>query len=351
MKYFFSYCIIFILLGCNTETPNDVIARMLYPTVVRFSVMVNTQNPAALNSRMRLEKDYGVLLLPKSYSSTAFPIKLVIYCHSGGGSVYESSSEVEESNYCQYLCSLGYAVMDVAGMPESYSHRLNLDQGRTVGSFVAFDAYQKGYKYVIDHYKNIDRNGCFLLCNSNGGLNAGNLVNLTDIPFITQAGICPLLSTEYNAWNILAKSFDPRGFTQYQNRANIIRIFGMHDVQTQSDLNNAKYEKQKVGPYDPYDYCINRSKEPYRIPFKIFQPINDPTVEYSLAMNFTNVLNKRGSNIVIRTFKEGGHTSEPNPVVVGHYSFRGVHYNLTQTVYETAVWFSQYGGYSVKKEN
>lgn len=335
LRYLVFFGLIVFIFGCDNVGYEKGEAS---PSIVHFELMINTQNPAIPDSPITIEKDLGVLMLPESYTADGLPSKLVIYCHSGGGSVYSNYSEAESSNYCKYLCSLGYAVMDVAGMPETFAVRLNIDQGRTVGSYIAFRSYIKGYEFVINNY-NIDKQGCYVLCNSNGGLNACNLVNLSEIPIIAQGGICPLLSTELNAWFITSKSFKPEGFSQFQNRANIIRIFGMENIRNQIELNNATYEKSMVNQFDPYNYMINETKKPYRVPFKIFQTKDDQSVYYDIAFKFATELNKRGSIVVLRSYEKGGHTSQPDSTLVGTYNYGGVSYCLTTTELELALWF------------
>lgn len=314
--------------------------------VVNFSVEVDTSNPNNSNSNTRIEIDEGVLMLPENYFESDEKTKLIIYCHSGGGTVTRSNSEAQNSNYCKYLVSLGYAVLDVAGMPKTYSSRLKIDHNRTLGSFVAVRSYLAGLEYVFNHY-NLDVEGIFLLANSNGGLVANNLVNLSDISIQAQVGIAPLISIEHNAWNSKSKTLSGGGFEALQNRANIIRIYGMTNVTTQEELNNALYEKEKVGQYDPFDYFMNLSQEKYKVPFKIFQAINDGVVSHEIANNFMVEANKRNSDVTLITYEEGGHRSELSTQNVGEFMYDGQNYKLNKTIFDAAKWFEAYGGLPV----
>ena len=333
----FSYVLFtwLVLLSCKKE--NDLFF-LNNEKIERFSIMVNTTHPFLNDSNITFENDLGVLILPIGYGKNERPVKLIIYCHSGGGTVRQFSSEAESNEYTKYLVSLGYAVLGMAGMPESFSERLVIDHNRTLGSYVAVRSFYQGYKHVISKY-NIDSTGCFLLCNSNGGLVSSNLVNLTDIPFIAQAGIAPLLSTEHNAWHIYSSSNSGGNFQYYQNRANIIRIFGMKNVNNQEELDSARYEKEKIRMYDPFDYNINISKLAYRVPYKIFHAVDDPLVLYKFSARFTEVNNKRGGNIILRGFDSGGHLGETDTTTIGYYNFMGKEHKLTPTLREVAIWF------------
>lgn len=270
------------------------------------------------------------------------PVRLVIYCHSGGGIVTDKSSEAENVDFAQYLVSKGYAVLDMGGMPITYAHRLKIDPGRTVGSHISLRSMIKGYQYVIDNF-DIAKDGCFLFGSSNGGLLASNIINLTKIPVLAQSGVAPLLSIENNAWNIASGPVFVSDFTSYQNRANIIRIYGMRDVRDQTELLAAKYEKEKVGIYDPFDYCINQSTGRYRTPYLIFTFKEDASVFYYIARQFSDEMKKRGSNIVISDIEEyGGHNVPANPIIVGDYNYMGEKKPLKLTVKTVGDFFDSY---------
>lgn len=331
------------LISCSaTDSATVFDDRLQTEKVERFEVLVETSNPNVVGSIQRLESDKGLIMLPMGYSSNGKPTKLIIYCHSGSGTVTDTQSESETDNYCKYFVSLGYAVLDMAAMPKDLSDRLVIDCGRTVGSFVAVRSYVEGYNFVMKKY-NLDPNGCYMFSNSNGGLVSLNLGNLTTIPIIAQAGMCPLLSIELNAWNIRNASLGS-GFTSYQIRANIVRIYGMQDIKSQIELNNAVYDKEKVKNYDPYDYILNHMDKAYKIPYKIFQPKNDPIVNYLLAEKLVQVTNSRGGNMILRPFETGGHTAEPINEIVGEYSFKGKTYPITPTIVEVVNYFKSFGG-------
>lgn len=306
-----------------------------------FKLSVNT----AREGDDKPETDIGIIILPDNYSETGTPTPLVIYCHSGGGSVAEGSSEAQNEIIVKYLLSKGYAIVSVAGMPVEYSTRLDIDHQRTVGSFVAHRAYSEGYNYAIEHF-NFRQDGCFVLCNSNGGLSMLNLHNLTDIPILAMSGICPLLSIELNGWHVKSGSTRPEGFRSYQNRANIIRIFGMRPVTTQEELENAIYEKDKVGQYDPYDYCFEHKEMGMKAPLLIFNPAADKTVLREHAKKMAMEMNARGgAQITLSDVEEyGGHGVFPNPIIVGEFSFRQEKLSVNLTTELIYKFFEEHGG-------
>ncbi|SEA87102.1 hypothetical protein SAMN05443667_110120 [Flavobacterium gillisiae] len=355
MKNLILLCAFALIFSCTTRDenspvnlPKEILSPLQSEVVYRFDVNVNTSNPNIMGDIGEDYIDKGLIILPKGYSSSGNPVKLVIYGHGGGGYVSDNFSESENDNYCKFMSSLGYAVLDMSGIPEGLVSKLKIDRGRTVGSFIALRSYIAGYDFVMDNF-NIDRSGCYFFGNSNGGLTGMNLANLSEIPFIAQAGICPMISIERNLWSYNAGTLSLSGgeFNSLQNRANIIRLFGMENVNNQVELNKAIYEKDKVGVYDPFDYLIYQNNSDYSVPFKIFQTKDDWAVKFSLTKEFVDIMNKRGNNISLREFESGGHTPEPQKGSVGTYIYHYNNYSLTATVLEVAKWFEGKQGYQV----
>lgn len=337
IHFFALVLIVGVLCMCSQKEYDEKFEEGM-ENIIRFQIDVNTA-PLDTPDNIILEKDWAVLILPKSYQEKGVACRMVIYCHSGGGTVSDKGSEAENMDIVKYLVSQGYAILSVAGMPESYSRRLKIDQGRTVGSPVSLRSAVEAYNVVISRY-NIKQDGCFLFCNSNGGLQAGNIVNLSDIPILGQSGIAPLVSTELNAWFVSSSSLFEGEFSKYQVRSNIGRIFGMKKASTLEELQNLSYEKEKVGIYDPFDYSINQTTEKYRVPYLIFAFKKDVTIFYNIIEEFAIKLNARGSNIVFGDTEEyGGHNVQGVPVVVGNFNYMGTVYDLRLTIKKTFEFF------------
>ena len=117
------YCItifwgeLFLLLTLSTSGCHDGDKGSLWDeNIVRFQVDVETDP----NGRggYNVEPDWCVLMLPEN-NRIMQDIPLVIYCHSGGGTVSSSGSEPENNDFTRYFVSRGCAVLCTAGMPES----------------------------------------------------------------------------------------------------------------------------------------------------------------------------------------------------------------------------------------
>lgn len=311
-------------------------------TPIRFQVSIPTNLPNS-NEVPFYESDWGVLILPKTYTATGKSTPLVIGCHGGGGSVSSTGSQTESYDLYKYLVSLGYAVMDMAGMPETYSKRLKIDHYRCVGSFIAIRSYMEGYKWVIENY-NIDTTGCYVNGGSNGGLTATNIVCQSSIPVKCESGMSPLLSIKEQAWNISSGALSGGEFSSFQNRANIIRIYGMRDVYTIDELLKSEYEDDKVGLWDPFMYLIALRKNKYRCPVKIWHPVDDDIVKIEFSRRFIRSLIQNKNDAELIEMAGGGHSPEYYGLPISKFSYQGNLFELKQSVYELAKWYGTYSG-------
>lgn len=324
-------------------------------TPIRFQVEISTDYPRHSDS-MSYEKDFGVLILPENYCKSGNPVPLVIGCHGGGGTVDSTNSQTENYSLYKYLVSLGYAVMDMAGMPVSFSSRLKIDLFRCMGSFVAIRSYEAGYEWVINNF-NIDTNGCYVTGGSNGGLTATNIVSLSSIPVICQAGMSPLLSLKEQAWNIPTGAMSGGEFSSYQNRANIIRIYKMDDVETLNELLNAKYEEGKVGNFNPFSYQFDeiRMIKKYPCPVKFWHPVDDHIVSIDFSRKFITAIKNAGINAHLVEMPGGKHSPESFGQTMGFFEYQGEYIELKPAVNDLAAWFGKFSGikpnYSSKSGN
>ena len=66
-------------------------------------------------------------------------------------------------------------------------------------------------------------------------------------------------------------------------------------------------------------------------------------MSYDIAVQFADIMNKKGSEIiVIDTDEVGGHNVVPQPVIIGNYSYMGKNYPLNKTVDDMYLFFCKY---------
>ena len=331
-RYFvIALCCVLSLLSCTSIGDIDVIPSEI--EVHHFQVTVKYAG--------KTWYDYGVLMLPSGYNINSSTTDLIIYCHSGGGTVSKNSSECENMLYNMYLVSQGYSVLSMASMPLEYAQMLEIDQYRTVGSEISILCTEAGYKYVLENYSFSDN--VFLLSNSNGGLLASNLVHFSNISFKAQSGIAPLLSIENNAWIIQSGANSGGKHAKYQNRDNIISLYGMSPVSNTEELISKKYEKNKVGEFDPYDYYMNQTDLAYKVPYLIFSCVADVTVYNSLSTMFAEEMVKRGSIVEVdNSTSYGAHNVKAQPILVGSFDYLGQTYETNEVFAKIESFFRKY---------
>lgn len=349
MKILFKLIVLNIFMifhGCSDKddiswTNNSNPYSLPLETPIRFQIAINTSHPL-LNEAEIIESDWGVLILPKNYDPNGLPTPLVIGCHGGGGTVNSTTSQLETMELYLHLVSKGYAVMDMAGMPETFSKRLQIDHNRTVGSFVAIRAYEEGYKFIKNKF-NIDTTGVYVNGGSNGGLVATNIVLHSDIPVKCQSGMSPVVSIQEQAWNIPSGAFSGGEFTLYQNRSNIIRIYKMKDVNTLEQLKNAVFEYDKVSIWDPLIYLKSLNVNTnYPCPIKIWHPINDPIVDIKFSKIFVETLNNKGNYAELVSMSGGGHSPEYYGPTIGYFEFNSKSYELKNSVKDVFEFYELY---------
>lgn len=174
--------------------PSDGFQRLIIP--------VNVANPTAsdtgdwtIQDEPNILADYGVLMLPSTYSNIGKPTRLIIYCH-GAGVNYASSVSGFPSSDCDpdYWLAEGCAIMDIEGNPYN-----NEDEHGYIPA--ARQCYMAAYEWIINAY-NISRDGVFLGGRSMGGGMCFELLQST-IPIIAACPVVPVCNQLW-WWNYMS---------------------------------------------------------------------------------------------------------------------------------------------------
>ena len=135
-------------------------------------------------------KDYGLLVLPETYSNIGKPTRLIIYCHGAGVNYPSTVTRFSASSHVQpeYWLKEGYAVMDIEGNPfDNTNEHFYIPQAR--------QAYESAYNWVINAY-NICQDGVFVGGRSMGGGMCFELLQ-SHIPVLAA---CPLAPCTNPLW-------------------------------------------------------------------------------------------------------------------------------------------------------
>lgn len=301
----------------------------------RFSVWVNCHLPddTLMSDKVQdfedLHEDYGFIFLPENYTKTGMPTRLVINCHGAGGTVTTDDSQVEHQALTQYLVANGYAVMDVNGLPNTYSEKYDVNICNNIGSPIAVRAYVKAYHYCMAHYNLYP--DVYVHGGSMGGISSTNLVLSGQIPVIAHSAYCPVLDT-YN--QIFLRPWSG-GLPK-------IALGKIYKLETDAD-GNYIYDEAKVAGFNP---AKNKKAEAYPVPVKFWQCIDDPVVPYEVTKCFVDTIRANGGNAHLRTFPYGGH----EPQLVGDFVeqpsgvsvFDGEKIEIRPAVEETFLWIKSF---------
>lgn len=191
----------------NTR-PSDGFQRLIIPVNVA-NALASDEDEWVIQDEPNVLADYGVLMLPETYSNIGQPTRLIIYCH-GAGVNYASSVTGFPSTDCDpdYWLAEGCAVMDIEGNPYN-----NEDEHGYIPE--ARQSYMAAYNWVINNY-NICRDGVFLGGRSMGGGMCFEILQ-SAIPVVAACPVVPVCNQLW-WWNYMSaarRSFcaEKMGFT------------------------------------------------------------------------------------------------------------------------------------------
>ena len=300
----------------------------------RFSVWVNCYTPADditvnVQDKSCLYEDYGMIMLPDSYSDKGEATRLVISCHGAGGTVSTDDSQIEHQDLTRYLLANGYAVMDVNGLPDKYAEEMGIDIRNNIGSPIAVRSYVKAYHYCVDHF-NL-KPDVFVHGASMGGISSTNLVLSGMIPVIAHSAYCPVLDT-YN--QIFLHPWCD-GLPKFA----LGKFYGLDTDESGEYI----YDKEKICGYDP---ASNRKAEFYPVPVKFWQCIDDSVVPFEVTRNFVDRIKAAGGVAYLRAFPVGGHepqlVGEPVAEPSGITVLDGEDIFVRPAVEETFIWMENF---------
>lgn len=185
----------------NVDPDEIYVTRSADEGYQRLVIPVNVADASAshedsweLQDESEVMKDYGLLVLPETYSNIGKPTRLIIYCHGAGVNYPTTVSRFTAAGVKpEYWLKEGYAVMDIEGNPfDNTNEHFYIPQAR--------QAYEKAYNWVINTY-NICQDGVFLGGRSMGGGMCFELLQ-SHIPILAACPLAPCANTLW-VWNTI----------------------------------------------------------------------------------------------------------------------------------------------------
>ena len=317
-----------------------------------FTVEVNGEKPNSENGFDSISSD--IVANNRQYNDMCHyqqpksdkPMKLLILCHGGGVTVTETVDNwYNYQNIGKIFNALGYAVLLTNGMPRDWADEKGIGIDRQCGNWMAVQSVVKAYDYVINKY-NIDPNGCYVYGQSQGGMVAENIAELSGLPILATILESPAISMQY------AQLYIDRAIS-YLNA-----LYGFNSQET--------YNKEKCIGLDPLlrnvypdiimtgnsvstlDIDIDTMKQKkYRTntPILIIRSLADTTISPKLIGAYAKAIINGGGNCKLITYTSAGHSTIASTSVIG--SIDG--YDVRASLYEIIVFLEANGGYSSNK--
>lgn len=292
---------------------------------IRFEVPVRCKIPFSQESK--IYNDYGMLMLPDSYSDDGAPTRLVISCHGAGGSVDTDDAQVEHQILTAYLLANGYAIMDVNGLPLAFSQEFGVDIRNNIGSPICTDCYVEAYRYCMEHF-NL-KPEVFVHGGSMGGISSTNLVRSERIPVIAQSALCPVLDT-YN--HIFLHPWSG-GLPK--------TALGILYSLERDESGEWIYDAEKIGDGNP---IVSQKKHP--CPVFFCHCANDPTVDHRMTIDYIDRAKAQGVKTELLLLPDGGHEpqlyGDPVAQPQGIDVFRGEKLAITIANESVFRWIAKY---------
>lgn len=183
----------FYLEGCFSENWNtkNVQSRQKsgHGYYQPISVLVNVTNPNSCNDMTADVQDspnylydHGVFCLPKQYSNTGEPTRLIMYCHGAGKHYTSTDNRFGNHLNPELWLSEGFAIVDMEGNPYNDTD----DHGYIPA---AKQTYEATYRWILEHYNIYPE--VFVAGKSMGGGLVFDLL-VSDIPIIAAGAIVPV---------------------------------------------------------------------------------------------------------------------------------------------------------------
>ena len=257
---------------------------------IHFTVRINLKFPADTSNLLQIEDfdsvfyDQAVLMLPKTYSETGKPVRLVYCAHGAGGGVSNDSWYLASTLLDDSLLANGYAIFDVNGGPSVENMG---------GSWVVQSAF-KAYEFIRQNYNVADK--IFVSGFSMGGLSSANFVYKHSNIVLAHGMFSAVIDLYNQAWK------NPWYPTTRQAIAHTFNF---------RDQSGKTWEAAKVKGWNPY--LINTFSNGsdtfkiYPVPVKIWHGTMDKMVQVQYSRNFQKYIQNAGGYCELRELDSNNH--------------------------------------------
>lgn len=354
--------------------------KVFFEVEVNINLVKSEENMSTVDTYTK-GIDHGYVALPSNYSISGKPTRLIICCHGAFQTFSSFSTDTSISgSVWRHWLSLGYAIMDMYGIPYELS---GIEGGTSInnsdmhyGNPVTIQCYKKGYEYVIENY-NICKDGVFVTGASMGGMSSVQIIQSHLFPVLAYVGYCPCIDTfkqaYCNPW--VTPSFQRGRIAQYFGFEGAAPAWSAGKPANSEEIQYFKDNLQKVIGYYPifmnvvsgditkvFDYVpatigvnndftgtLAQEQAFYdaltatcNCPVLIFHCLDDGLVAYRYSKYWVEMLRRSGQIAYLRTFTTGGHTAWDNGDTTIIKDIDGNNLSLSASKYEAYLFFKRF---------
>ena len=299
-----------------------------------FDVKLNNINeePSVINQyngdNNERHFDNGYIYLPKSYTPTGKPTRLIIFVHGTGQhpwatKVPPSGEYNMYDSLFKFLTYNGYAVADCCGITEKYAFSISGLQNYK-GAPIGMTCNLAMYDFLMKNY-NLCDDGCFIFGKSVGGICSLQLAYSQAIPVIAVGEMTPEVSMlsadmrytenpslefELSQFGFTYTGWHVNEFTSDEKQLlldNIERFIGYDPISISNDVDYHlltekmfQYGFRNVGQTDVWN-IVNGAHMKQPFPLKIWESADDTATPYVYCQMYQKMARNGGSICYLRT--------------------------------------------------
>jgi len=347
-----------------------------------FTVDVNGRNRYVVDStartdadRYKLYKDDCHFVAPAVPEGGA-PLKLVTLFVGGAGVKMNPPHSDSMYNYMsmgEVLNSLGYAVLNIAGVPGEYctDHGMAKPGGAQCMNWMAIESFRKAYDHVRNKYP-IDESGVFVYGESQGGGCAENIVELSGVPIRCTALDAPSISMQYHqvfrvarrnatVQHVLTMLYGIDSMPSYQANRAKVAILDPFSRGTDADLGDLFQDESQVdGNATRFRPGVTlgdvRVKKVRRSDSSLFVMVGvaDNVISADVMLTYARMIQNAGGNVCVKAYVASMFSGGTHGVV--QYTancatipsvFTGRTLNVTKGFHDMLVFYQRNGGHDL----
>lgn len=346
-----------------------------------FTVEVSGRNPYVVDSTAKADVDHDKLYKDDCHFVApavpgGAPLKLVTLFVGGAGvkmNPPHSDSMYSYMSMGEVLNSLGYAVLNAAGLPSEYctDHGMAKPGGAQCMNWMAIESFRRAYDYVRSKYR-IDESGVFVYGESQGGGCAENIVEMSGVPIRCTALDAPSISMQYHqvfrvarrnamVQQVLKALYGIDDMASYRANQPKVAILDPFTRGTDSNLGELFTDESQVDgnatsfkPGVTLDDVTVKKIRASTSSLLVMVGVADNTISADVMLTYAKMIRNAGGNVCVEAYAASMFSGGTHGVV--QYTancatlpsvFTGRTLNVTKGLHDLLVFYQRNGGHDL----